>query len=74
MANCKSMILVLLLGLSLAGSSCSGTMSFGVRDRWYDGSDYSYRHRHDQYWYWDDYDGDGVINGHDDYPYDSWWW
>ncbi|MCB1187116.1 hypothetical protein KDL29_08120 [bacterium] len=71
------LMLLLALAVMLAGiGACSGYVAVGVRDSdyWCDCPDYSYRHKHDPWWYWDDYDGDGVINGRDDYPYDSWWW
>ena len=70
-----SLIAILLSAVLLAVPACSGYVTVGLRDDgWCDCPDYDYRHRHDDWWYWADYDRDGVINGRDDYPYDSWWW
>lgn len=74
MTSLRSGMLVLALICCLAVLSCSATVTLGSRDGWYDQSDNYYRSRHDPWWYYEDYDRDGVINGRDAYPYDSWWW
>lgn len=71
----KKLLLISSLLAVVALTGCSGYVAVGSRsDGWCDCPDYRSRHKHDSWWYWDDYDRDGVINGHDDYPYDSWWW
>jgi hypothetical protein len=71
---CTGLLMLLLCCMGLTAASCSATVSFGTRDGWCDCPDYGYRHKHDPWWYYEDYDRDGVINGRDAYPYDSWWW
>ncbi|MEZ5339528.1 MAG: hypothetical protein R3F46_14860 [bacterium] len=76
MAAVRIMLICMLGLLALGATGCSGYVSVGLRDDdyWCDCPDYDYRHRHDAWWYWEDYDRDGVVNGRDRYPYDSWWW